>query len=239
FTVGGTTAKGLLAVEQGAPRPHLTADLEVDQIDLNAYLPDRRGRGGGSRQGGSGERADGPSEDAFDLSALTRADADVRLAVGGLIYKDVKLGRTGLVATLSDGLLKTNVREAELYGGRGGGTIDLDASGAVPSFETNLVLEEVAAQAFLEDRAGFDGIDGKAHIGLALRGQARSERQIMEALRGTAELKVRDGALVGIDIPRMIRTVKEGRIPSFERAHGDRTEFSQLAASFKIENGMA
>jgi AsmA protein len=239
LSLASTTARGLFSLEQGATRPHLTADLEIDCLDINAYQSDRRGRSGGTRQGGGAGRMEGPSEDALDLSLLTRMDADVRLALGSLIYKDVKLGRTAVSATLADGVLKTNVREAELYGGRGSGTVDLDVTGPVPAFETNIALEGVAAQAFLEDRAGFDGVDGKAHISVALAGQGHSERQMVESLHGAVDLKVRDGALVGIDIPRMIRTLKEGRIPSFERAPNDRTEFSQLSATFKLENGLA
>lgn len=235
--LGGSTARGLIAVSQGAQRPHLTADLDIDQIDFNAFSG--RQPQGGTRRGPAGEPGDAPSADLLDLSALARVDADVRLGIGGILHKDLKIGRTALAATLSGGVLRTNVKEAELYGGRGGGTVDIDASGPVPSFEARLVLEEVEARSFLEDRAGFDGIDGRARIGLALAGEGQSERQMVEALRGTAELKVNDGALLGIDIPRMIRTLKEGRIPSFERAPGDRTPFHQLTASFTLEKGTA
>jgi AsmA protein len=235
--LSGSTARGLIAVSQGAQRPHLTADLDIDQIDFNAFSG--RQPQGGARRVPAGEPGDGPSADLLDLSALTRVDADVRLGIGGILHKDLKIGRTALAATLSGGVLRTNVKEAELYGGRGGGTVDIDASGPVPAFEARLVLEEVEARSFLEDRAGFDGIDGRARIGLALAGEGQSERQMVEALRGTAELKVNDGALLGIDIPRMIRTLKEGRIPSFERAPGDRTPFHQLTASFTLEKGTA
>jgi AsmA protein len=48
-----------------------------------------------------------------------------------------------------------------------------------------------------------------------------------------------DGAINGINIPQMIRGVTQGKFSGFERTPAEKTDFSDLAASWTITNGVA
>ncbi|MCL4765627.1 MAG: AsmA family protein [Hyphomicrobiaceae bacterium] len=267
--LGGSTVKGGAVLETRAgARPHLSADLQLSELDLTGWLaaegrrPVERSRG--DARPGSGGKAPartiddllegndtgqpqvrgfiarhGWSDVPIDLAPLGLVDADVKLLVGRLVYRDVKAGRARVTARLIDRVLDASFEEMQLYQGSGRGAVRLDATGPSASLEANLQLEEVSAFELLRDASEFDWISGRGRISLALKGQGRSEREIVQTLDGKAEVTLRNGALVGFDIPALIGGLQQGRIPQLERNGSDKTEFSEAAASFTIENGVA
>jgi len=70
-------------------------------------------------------------------------------------------------------------------------------------------------------------------------GRGRSERRMVETLTGEAQFAFRDGALVGYNIPKIIRGLQQGRISGLDRDLTQKTDFSELTATFKIANGIA
>jgi len=138
-----------------------------------------------------------------------------------------------------DRVLDASIDRMQLYEGTGSGTIQLDAAGSVPELQANLQLVEVSALDLLKDAAEFDWVDGKSRISFAIRGEGRTEREMVETLDGDAQLAFSDGALVGFDIPGMITGLQQGRIPRLQRNEADRTRFNELAASFTIKDGVA
>lgn len=181
----------------------------------------------------------GWSEVQLDTAFLSRADADLKLHIDRLSYRDIIAADARITATLVDRVLDATINDMQLYEGSGRGTIRLDASGASTAVETDLRLDDISALELLRDAAEFDWIAGKGDVSLTLMGQGRSEREIVETLDGKAEFAFANGALVGIDVPGIIRNLQEGRVPRLERDASDRTGFSELAASFAIKNGIA
>jgi hypothetical protein len=47
-----------------------------------------------------------------------------------------------------------------------------------------------------------------------------------------------DGAIVGFNIPLMIRAIGQGRLIGIDRVAAEKTKFSELTASFAINNGI-
>ncbi len=250
-------------------RPRLSADLHLSALDLTHWLTNDgppastdAPRGGGGAISGAGIPAQpgdnrpegsrtrepqvrgfvarhGWSDVPFDLIRLGRADADLRLAVEHLTYRNVKAGPTRITATLADRVVDATIDEMLLYEGTGRGAVRLDASRQAANLDARFQLDDVNAQDFLNDAAEFDWVAGKGRVSFAITGQGRSEREIVESLDGTAEFSFRNGALVGFDIPGMIAGLKEGRIPRLARNKADRTAFSKLAATFNIKDGIA
>ena len=183
---------------------------------------------------------DGWSEERIDLSALAPVDADARLSVGRLRFKEIKAGQSQLTVALKNGVLKTTLDDAQLYEGRGRGFITIDASaGKTLSVGANLVFDGVAAQPFLADAAAIDWISGKGRLALALAGQGRTEREIVATLNGKADFAISNGAIVGIDIPHMADALSQGRLGDLKSSPGDKTDFSEFAASWTVSSGVA
>ncbi|MFM9849008.1 MAG: AsmA family protein [Hyphomicrobiaceae bacterium] len=184
---------------------------------------------------GHGEKTTRP----FDLSILRLADLDGRFEIGRLRWRNLDVGQVHLTATVSDGTFTANVTEANLYGGRGKGTLGVEARGNAAAVNINATIDGVATQALLKDLLDFDWLDGRGQLALVLSGEGASEKQIVDGLQGRAEIKVADGALVGWDLNQMLRGLRQGNLPATDRHASARTSFGELTGSFVIADGVA
>ncbi len=181
----------------------------------------------------------GWSETPFNLAALALADGTLKLSTDRVLYRDVISGPARISATLENRVLQANIEDIALYEGRGRGVVIVNAAHPDPTLQLSMLFEEVSALGLLKDASDFDWIAGKGRISLAVAGRGKSERLLVETLNGEAQFHLRDGALVGYDIPQTIRGLQQGRIPGFDRNMDQRTPFSEASATFKITNGVA
>ena len=96
------------------------------------------------------------------------------------VVRDVKIGPSRLTLKLDNKVAKVTLQDMQVYDGRGRGVLTLDGSGQVPVTGLNLAFEGVSALPFLKDALGFDWLEGRGTITLALAGQGVSERQMVE-----------------------------------------------------------
>lgn len=182
----------------------------------------------------------GWSEDPISVAALTLADADIKISVDRLLYKNVKVGRSNLALTVTDSVLKADFTDLALYGGKGSGFVTVDGKSAkLPHVGVNLAFDGVAVGPLLRDAAELDWIEGQGRVTVAVAGSGAHQRAIIESLSGKAELNVAKGALVGIDVNKMARGIADGSIRSLKPAPGDKTAFAGLAGTWAIDGGVA
>jgi AsmA protein len=255
--VGEATAHGLIHISQGAAgktRPRIKADLRIAGLDVNRIsgrgeapasgeaTPPLRGSAppdsAGPRVKGYVKR-EGWSEAPYDMAALGEFDAEARIGFSNLKIGDVSVEGADMVLSLDDRVLRTTLDNIRLYGGRGRGLLNLDARGRALAMGANLTLFDVAGLPFMKDVADLDWLDGKAQIQLALAGQGESEKVLVDSLNGQAKVDFVNGAIVGINIPQMVRSLGQGQLSGFERTATARTDFSEAAASFEIKAGVA
>ena len=256
-TLGDTRISGALAIETKSARPYVSGTLALSQLDLGGILvrpgpgpevsaPDRRPsqaapprapqvRGFTKRPGGAADWSD----DLIDLAPLGLADADVALSADRLLYKDVKTGAVRLSLQLKDSVARLTLDEMQLYDGRGRGVVTLDGRGQSPATTANLMLEGISAQPLLKDALGFEWLEGRSTIAVALAGQGVSERQIVSTLNGKVDLATNNGAIEAIDVAKILRGLEQGRFSGLRTAAGEKTPFSELAGTFTIANGIA
>lgn len=238
---------GSANVDLVSGRPSLKANVQLGAVDLNPYLapveaqatPAHPAAAKAVPQVRGFTSRSGWSEAPIELSALGLLDVDARIALAGLTYKDIKIGATQLGLTLKNRALRANLEDIRLYDGQGRGVVTLDANARPPALAGNLSLDGVAGLALLRDAAGFDWIDGKAKLQLALGAQGATEKALVESLNGKAEIAFANGAIVGYNIPQMIRGISQGRFSGFNRVPAERTDFTEAAASFQLRNGVA
>jgi AsmA protein len=190
----------------------------------------RADRGGGRRDWG---------DDIIDLTPLGLADADLTLSAERIVYKHLASGPARLKLVSKSRIAKLTLEEMLLYGGRGRGVLTLDASGEVPVTGADLTLEGVSASPLLKDALGFDWLEGRSTITVALAGQGASERQIVETLNGKVETRTANGTLTGIDVAKLLQAIEQGRLTELGIGGGEKTQFSELAATFVVAAGMA
>lgn len=230
LALDGMNGSGDLTLTMGA-RPHAKASLSLDRLDLNPYL----GGGGGPRSTGG---AIAPwSDDAIDASALRAIDADLAFAVDALNVGGLRIGRSTLDFALSGGKLRANLKQMALYGGDGKGTVTLSGAGSAPEVALDVVLSGIRAEPLLTDAAGFNRLSGTGNMTLKLSGAGRSQRALMSSLDGTVAMKLEDGAVKGVDLAAVARTIQSA-ISRAAIGTAAKTDFAELSASLAIKNGV-
>lgn len=192
-------------------------------------------RGFKQRQGGDRDWSDA----RLDTRLLALADADLRLSVQEIAHRELKTGPSRVNVSLADRNLRLDLEDITLYGGRGRGVAVIDAAAATPELTVNLNLDGVSAGPFLKDAAGFEWLEGRTSISVSLAGQGFSEREVVETLSGTVEIKTNNGNIAGINLPKVIRSMEMGQIPALQVQPSEKTAFSEFAGQFVIAKGIA
>ncbi|QIP03832.1 AsmA family protein [Bradyrhizobium symbiodeficiens] len=193
-----------------------------------------------SPQGTAGQ----PWSDApINVSGLNYVDAQVRISANEAVIGDTPIAPLALDAKLAGGVLKAGTANLGAYGGQVSGEVILDATTGAPSFAMHSDLVGVRALPLLQGLAEFDRIDGKLQAKLALRSAGTSQRALMANMQGTAFVNFQDGAIRGINVAQMIRSLTSGTLSGWQDSQNagqeQSTDLSQLSASFRIDKGQA
>ena len=151
------------------------------------------------------------------------------LKVSGLQATDL---RADLKA--SGGRLEINPVSAKLYQGSASGSATLTAT-SPPRFAMRQTLADVRLGPLLQDLTGKAPVEGRGRLVLDVSSQGALPSALKRNLAGTARVELRDGAVKGFDLGRIVSITKG----SGTGAGTDKTEFSQLDASFRIDGGVA
>lgn len=183
------------------------------------------------------------SDAPIDVSGLNYVDAQIRISANEAVIGDARLAPLALDAKLAGGILKAGTANLGAYGGQVSGEVILDATSGAPSFAMHSDLVGVRALPLLQGLAEFDRIDGKLQAKLALRSAGTSQRALMANMQGTAFVSFQDGAIRGINVAQMIRSLTSGTLSGWQdnqnNSQEQSTDLSQLSASFRIDKGQA
>jgi len=133
---------------------------------------------------------------------------------------------------------------ANLYQGSMKGSLGVNAQ-ATPSIAINQSLSGINVAALTSDAADFDTLEGKGNIDMSLAMQGDSVGAMKRALNGTMSLNLADGSIKGINIAKKLRDAQAmlgksgGSAQTLSANKEEKTDFSELKANFKINNGVA
>jgi AsmA protein len=144
-----------------------------------------------------------------------------------------------LEASLASGILKGVVSNLGAYGGQANGSIDIDVSRDTPSYALHSDLTNVRALPLLKSAADFDSLDGKLQARIDVRSTGQSQQAIMSNMTGAATANFQDGAIRGLNVAQMIRSLTSGMLSGWQESREQTTDLTQLSASFHIEKGQA
>jgi AsmA protein len=226
--IGDGAFNGWASVEL-ASKPLVKLDLDFQRLDF-AVPPSQNGQRRSSQAW---------SDVAFDLIGLNYIDAQIKLSAAALNLGDAHFAPAAIDGTLANGVVRCGVSNLGTYGGQANGEIGIDASGATPVYTMRGDLTGVRALPLLQGLAGFDWLDGKLQAGIAVRSTGASQRAILSNVAGTVSTSFQDGALRGLNVTQMIRTLTSNPLSGWPTGKEQITDLSHLSASFRIENGQA
>lgn len=227
----------------GFSEPAIRFDADVDRFDADVYLPKKTGAAPQQPQSAAGAKPAATEPTAakpFDLSALRKLNLDGNLRVGALKVANVKSSQLRLGVKAHNGVLNLDPLAADLYDGHVAGKLGVIVTAARPVFSANLNLNGVSIAPLLKDAANFDMLEGKGNVQLSLNAQGDTVPALKQGLNGSVSLNLADGAVKGINLAKTLRSVgKLGGSQTQGADNNEKTDFSELKASFKIKNGVA
>jgi AsmA protein len=246
-SVRGTVFAGWMTADLSNQVPYVVASLAAKTVDINALTGAAKSKPAGSGDvtntgsdtGGGLSGGSGWSNAPIDFSPLKTMNGKFGLSTEEIIYDYVKIRPVKVQATLLGGKLDATLADFNLYGGAGKAAVAIDASGKTPAQSVEVSLVEFDAYPFLRDTANFQNIEGKGTIALDLSATGASQSAIVSALGGNAKLEFVDGAVRGVNIAKMLRSLGTGIVEGWQGGEAEKTDFASLGGSFKVAQGKA
>ena len=226
-----------LLVERFSPLA-LDFTLAIDQLNVDRYLPPKKAGAGGSA---TAKAETAGAEAKIDLSALKGLDLKGAIKIGRLQAHKLKLSGLDVQIEAADGRLQVAPLRASLYGGSLDGALAVNA--ASNQFSLRQKLRGIDISPLLKDLADKDILEGHGNVSLDVTTRGDTVSALKRGLAGQAALDLRDGAIKGINVAKLLRSAKNllggKQAVSGTTDTAEKTDFSGLTASFNIDGGVA
>jgi AsmA protein len=229
-----STLKGNLSVANFA-RPAIRFGLQLDQIDVDRYLP--------------------PSSDVppvpptaaaaagaqmIPVDTLRELDVKGELKIGQLKVSGLRSSDISMKLEAKSGVVHVYPAKASMYGGSYKGDIKLDVRGNQPKIFMDELLSGVQVGPLLKDLRGDDTLSGTTQAGAKLTASGQTPEQFTKTLNGKVDFKFSDGAVKGFNLAAMIRNAQaklDGK-PVPPVTGPNQTDFSSVTGTANITNGV-
>lgn len=184
-----------------------------------------------------------PADDSINLSALVGPSVNGTLKVGKLVVRGLKADDVAAVVKLDKGKLEISSLTAGLYGGKLAGALSVDAAQG-NQLATKMSLAGITIEPLLMDLAHQNVLSGTGSLALDLKTAGANVYAMKSGLGGTLQLRLRDGAVKGINLTQTLRELKAAFKPESqdETVSADtakQTEFSEMDADLAFAKGVA
>lgn len=220
--------EGALHLKDTGGRPALSGTLAGDRLDLTEA----------ARALGALRAADGGwSRDMIDQAVLPTGDVDLRISAGRVTIGASVLNNVACSLIVRQGKADFTLGGAEFHKGSVKGRLSL--AGAPRGFD-------------MKAQASFDRVDMAAAMAAAIEGRrisgvgygtlqvessGPSAHALVQALEGKATLVVRQGDIVGINLPEVLRRMEKRPLGAALDVRGGRTPFELASLSGRITRG--
>lgn len=218
--------------------PVFAFDVDIDKLDADRYVTkDEAAPKQAKTEPGAGD------DTPLDLSALKSLNASGEARLGWLKVANVKTSNVRLTLKAENGVVNLSPFSANLYQGSTAGSLSVDAR-ATPAIAFKQDMKGISIGPLLQDAINNDMLDGKGNLSADIKTQGATVGALKKGLNGTAALNLADGAIKGFDLAGTLRgaqsklNVLKGE-SSLGADQSKKTDFSEMAASFTIRNGVA
>ncbi len=217
--------------------PDLGFGIGVDQINADRYMepaPKGKARAATPETAAAGAAAELPVE---TLRAL-KIKGD--LLVGKLVLSGATLVNIKFSIDANGGLIKLQPIAADLYQGKYGGAITLNARGKNPVVNLQTKLAGVNVEPLIVDTTGNNMLAGQVSFDAALKLIGNNPDAMKKSLTGNGSFSTRNGVFRGVDAAATLRAVEqmiECKCP-VPLPKGGETRFASLGGTLKANKGI-
>ena len=216
--------------------PAFDAVINVEQADLNAYLP-ASAKQPAQQAAPQAQKAAEWSEEPIDVAFLSRASGKIDARFKSIRYRDLVIESGRAEGTVANGALKTSLADVTFAKGSINASANVAARGDGLSLDYQASISGVQAQPLLVAFAGTDRLSGAAELTAKGSASGRSQGDLVRTLNGEGSFKFLDGAIHGINIAALLRQAKSIGFDQSAR-ETQKTDFAELSGTFVIRNGV-
>ncbi len=229
-----TTLQAQWGIQQLSPLK-FSFDVNADRVNVDRYLPATAPKAPASS-----------AEKPIDLSALKSLNANGIARIGQLQIKGLKVSQVVLTLQANAGDVRLAPVSAQLYGGSLQATASVNAHNN--RYALNQQLSNIQLGPLLRDVANSDLLEGRGAVSANVTTTGTTVSALKKGMNGSASLRLNDGAIKGYDLGKTLGNARDklnalvkGGTTNDQGGGSaqDKTQFSEMSASFNIVNGVA
>lgn len=263
-TIDQGRVRGSMSISFAGAKPFVDATMQSERIDLTNIVDvvtnarhAVRPRSGGAVASPSIDatprprRNDEPtqatpanaaqpwSDTPLNLFGLRLFEANISLSAREVVLDKTRVAPAAIEATVLQDTLTLKLSPSGVFGGQATGELTVDRSHETPAFAMRLAFTQIDSLQAFRDLSGFDYVSGRARGALDLKASGISPLRIVSSLSGRAELLLEDGAVRGLNLPGMVRSLLDMILSGWQPKASEETRFSSFGATFTVEKGIA
>ena len=213
---------------QGA-RVAIGGTLATDRLDLSQAV----------RSFALAHAATGWSTQAFELSALSQGDVDLRLSAGQIAIGKALLSNAALSFLSRPGRVDISLGAAEIFGGWIKGRVGIGTGEKGVDARLLSSFDHVDAASASVLFTGAERVTGSVAGSVSAEGSGENPAALMHTLDGKATLTLRQGEIRGVNLPELLRRLERRPLIAAADVRGGKTPFESASATARIVRGVA
>ncbi|CAH0992903.1 hypothetical protein SIN8267_03042 [Sinobacterium norvegicum] len=188
----------------------IAANLVLDQLDLDRYLPPADEEAPSASEtpadtsGGNKAPANAGEELLFPVEELRGLDVDFRFALNKLMASGLTLTDAKLQLTAYKGLLKLNSLKAKAYQGTIDAQAALDVKTDTPKLSLKNTVQGVEVNPVLVAVAETDWIFGNANMTMDITSRGNTTAALEKQAKGNVNFRLRKGRAEGFNLEKNV-----------------------------------
>jgi AsmA protein len=220
-------------------KPSYRFKLKLDEIDADRYLPPPA-----KQPGNAAVTTEGSSPAVaiplIPIETLRSLDTEGEFAIDKLKINNIQAQFLNLFVQAKAGKVHIDQTVKRFYGGSIKGRIKINVQGQTPRLTIEEHASKILAEPLIKDVADIDILSGVGSFNANLTTQGQTIAAFKQHLAGKFNFTFNNGALKGINIAQELREAKAKFSGKRSPTHRTKksTDFSQLSASARIEQGI-
>lgn len=227
---------------QDFKQPKFEFDLHSTGIDLDALLGSSPAPSNQSTANLVKQNQPHPAKDveiALPTSLLRELNLNGVIRVDELKVSNLRLENSQISLQAKQGLLQLSPLQTQLYQGASVNKITVDVRKKQPIYQAEMNLTAVQIKPLLMDLLDLDKVRGHATIEVDVVTQGSWVSQLKSNLNGDVNIRLKDGAFIGVNLRQEIEKVKAKlKNETFNDTQELETDFTELSLSGDIKQGI-
>jgi len=218
--------------------PNVKFDLQLDNIDLDRYLPESKAKEGTPSSTGPASATPDSKAKKTDYGPLRKLILDGKMNIAKLKAQGATVDNMVVHILAKNGVITVDPLTLDLYKGSIVSKVEVNVQKDEPATKMNLDAKGIQVGPLIKDTVKKEWIEGtlKAGFGLSMSGDA--PETVKKTLTGQGEFVFTDGAVIGIDLADTVRSLQSKLGGGEAVTEKPKTDFAEFKIPFTAKDGL-